>query len=146
VNDMSSEEAVLRQLREQTRWLRLIGLQALKPLIPAVLKTDKQRLVYELTDGQRTVRDVAGAAGVGTGTVSRLWADWITLGLCVQSGKVTGRAEHLTSLAALGYDIPVTEGRRGEPPGDGVEQLFSGDKEASEPITEEASDRGNRRS
>jgi hypothetical protein len=106
LTEISDDDAVLAELHEQTRWLRLLGLQALKPLLDKVLKTDKHRLAYELTDGKRTVREVAAAAGVSTGTVSKLWAEWTAAGICFESRQVAGRAEHLASLVSLGYRMP----------------------------------------
>ena len=69
-----SGDQVLRELREQTKWLRLLGLQALKPILEGALN-DKQKLVYEYSDGARPTREVARLAGVSLGTVSRLWGE-----------------------------------------------------------------------
>jgi len=33
-------DPVLQELREQTKWLRLLGFQALKPVLKETLKTD----------------------------------------------------------------------------------------------------------
>ena len=104
-----AQDQMLALVDEQLRWLRLIGLGTLRTLVPEVLKTEKQRLVYELSDGTRTVRDIAGAAGVGIGTVSRLWTQWLAAGLCFESTRYTGRAQRLTSLAAVGIDVPTPD-------------------------------------
>ena len=101
-----AQDPLLVELREQSRWLRLLGLGTLRTLLPQLLKTEKQRLVYELSDGTRTVREIAAAAGVGIGTVSRLWTEWLAAGLCSESPRHAGRAERLVSLAALGMDVP----------------------------------------
>ncbi len=103
---MSIDETILSELREQTKWLRLLGMQALRPLLDGTLQTDKHRLIYELTDGKRTTRDVAAAAAVGVSTVNRLWQDWLAVGVCLEVPGKAGRAEHLTSLARLGIEVP----------------------------------------
>ncbi len=110
---MSENEDILQELREQTKWLRLLGFQALKPALLAVLQSDKQRAVYEHSDGKRTVRDVAALAGVGAATVSRLWNEWLSAGLCTESPQRPGRAQHLAPLSRLGIEVttsPTTNG------------------------------------
>ncbi len=103
---MALDDLALAELREQTKWLRLLGLQALRPLLQATLKNEKQRIAYEVTDGKNTVRDVAKTAGLGAGTVSVLWQDWLALGICTEVPGKSGRAQHLAPLSRLGIDVP----------------------------------------
>jgi hypothetical protein len=100
------EDGILGELREQTKWLRLLGFQALKTALEQMLRNDKQRLAYEYTDGKRTSREVAALAGIGAGTVSALWNEWIALGVATESANRPGRAEHLASLSQLGIELP----------------------------------------
>jgi len=102
---MAVDEQILAELRSQTPWLRLLGIQALRPVLAQVLRNDRHRLAYELSDGNRTSRQVAEGAGVGAATVSRLWSEWIALGICMPSRQQAGRAEHLASLSSLGIEI-----------------------------------------
>jgi hypothetical protein len=101
-------DPVLAELREQTKWLRLLGLQALRPLLGQVLRTEKQRAVFEFSDGERSAREVARLAGVGVGSVSRMWSQWIADGLCAESPTAPGRAQHLASLSQLGLEAPLS--------------------------------------
>jgi hypothetical protein len=101
-----ADDVVIDLLREQARWLRLLGLQALRPLLERVLVTDKQKAIYELSDGRRTTREIARDAGVGAGSVSRLWSEWLASGMCAPSPVASGRAQHLSSLSALGIEVP----------------------------------------
>jgi hypothetical protein len=103
---MSTDEAMLEELREQTKWLRLLGLQALRPLLVEVLSSDRHKLAYELSDGSRTVRDIGKLAGIGPGTVSTLWREWIAVGICTESPQRAGRAQHVTPLSRLGIAVP----------------------------------------
>lgn len=100
-------DALLEELQAQTPWLRLLGLQALKPVLGDTLRTEKQRRAYELSDGVRTTREVASAAGVGAGSVSRWWTTWARLGLMTESPTHAGRWMHLASLTDLGLDVAV---------------------------------------
>ena len=108
------DTAILDELREQTKWLRLLGLQALRPVVEGVLKTDRQRLAFELTDGGRSIRDVAHEAGLGVTTVARWWQEWLTAGICIEVPGKAGRAEQLTSLSRLGIDVPKRDSGDGE--------------------------------
>lgn len=98
----------LAELREQTKWLRLLGLQALRPMLQEVLRTDKQRAVFEYSDGERSVREMGRLAGVGAGSVSRMWSQWIADGICVEVPTAPGRAQHLASLSQLGLEVPIS--------------------------------------
>jgi hypothetical protein len=104
---MTADSEILAELREQTKWLRLLGFRSLRPLISEVLTSERDRLVYELSDGVRTARELGKVAGVSHPTVLRLWQDWRALGLCVESTKQPGRAEHLVALSRLGISVPM---------------------------------------
>jgi hypothetical protein len=92
-------QLMLAELREQSLWLKFLGTQAILPILEEVLETPKQRKIYELSDGRRSVRDIARSAEVGVGTVSRLWNQWAELGLAAESPEVPGRWRHLVSLS-----------------------------------------------
>lgn len=111
---MALEDAILDELKAQTKWLRLLGIQSLRQVLAQALKNEKQRAVYELSDGVRTSREVAQKAGVGAGTVATLWAEWISTGVCSESPKQAGRAAHLASLASLGIEVPNAKSLAGE--------------------------------
>jgi hypothetical protein len=92
--------SLLEEAREQTAWLKLIGLQSAEYAARANLRTVKQRDVYRLSDG-RSVREIADEARVGVGTVSRLWAEWAAMGLVKESNMRKGRWERILPLAML---------------------------------------------
>ena len=110
---MATDDEILQELREQTKWLRLLGFQALKPVLQQALSSDKHKAVYEYSDGRNSVRDVAALAGVSAGWVSKLWPEWIALGICTESPTKQGRAQHLTPLSRLGIDVPTAPATNG---------------------------------
>ena len=97
-----ADDVVIDLLREQARWLRLLGLQALRPLLERVLVTDKQKAIYELSDGRRTTREIARDAGVGAGSVSRLWSEWLASGICAPSPVARGTRVRIHVPVLLG--------------------------------------------
>lgn len=104
---MSIEGDLLDELREQTKWLRLLGFQALRPLLQTSLRDDRQKSVYEYSDGKRSSREVAALAGVSPALVGKLWPEWIASGLCTESPARPGRAQHLAPLWRLGIEVPA---------------------------------------
>ena len=93
---MSESSDELNELREQTKWLRFLGLQALRPLLRDVLKDKRELQAYELTDGSRSTRDIGGRVGVDPKTISNRWQKWTALGIAISDAK--GRATHLDQL------------------------------------------------
>lgn len=107
---LNAQEAMLDELRLQTAWLRVLAMPVLRAELNRVLTNDKRRAVYELSTGDATTRDVASAAGVGAGTVSRWWTEWERLGLMRPAGR-QGRMAHIVSLGSLGMAGPGDERR-----------------------------------
>jgi hypothetical protein len=120
-------DQILDELRRQTSWLRLLGIQTLRPLLDQCLRNERHRLVYEYSDGSRSVRDVARIANVGVATVSRLWGEWLASGICTESPGTTGRAQHLVSLSALGLS-PLSPGGASETDGGNRRRSERGDE------------------
>lgn len=99
---MSNEVDLLAELKEQTRWLRFLGLQQIRPLVAQLLRDERERRAYDLSDGSRTTREVAASAGVSNATISRWWTRWVALGLATTDDR--GRARHMVSLADIGVE------------------------------------------
>ncbi len=113
---MALDDAILTELREQTKWLRLLGLSSLRPLVASALQTERDRLVYELSDGMRSTRDLAKLTGTSQMTVNRLWQDWLAMGICAESRVRPGRAQQLVSLSKLGVAVPKMSPATGAAP------------------------------
>ena len=101
-----SGDELIKELREQTKWLRFLALQALPQLLQQQLHDDRERLAYELTDGRRSTRAIAPNVGVSARTISAWWQRWSAAGIVTTDE--TGRATRMISLRALGIDVPAT--------------------------------------
>lgn len=102
---MVDTEDILGELKEQTRWLRVLALQEIRPALEETLDKPEMRVVYELSDGRRTAREIADAASIGShSTVTAWWSKWAGLGL-MEASRRKGRKQRIVSLADLG--IPV---------------------------------------
>lgn len=99
------DSQVLKELVEQSKWLRLLGTQALRPMLTQLLTTERDRTIFEYSDGNRGAREVAELASVTHPTVLRLWQEWIAAGVCVEAPGHAGRAQHLIALSSIGVAV-----------------------------------------
>jgi len=105
-----SDQAVVELLSEILRWTK-IGALNLKDSLDQELRTDQQRLAYELSDGNRSTPEIGKLVGVSQRTISGWWQRWRELGFVDPSPKYQGRVQRLCSLQMLG--IPVPEEKSG---------------------------------
>jgi hypothetical protein len=97
---MDESAAVLEEI---LAWTRAMAIPGVRATLEAALPTASERRVYELSDGERTTREIATQVGVGHNTVARWWRKWRALGVCVEAGQ--GRARRLVGLDDLGIPL-----------------------------------------
>jgi hypothetical protein len=95
---------ILAELREQTKWLRFMGLRALGPILESALRNDRERLAYELSDG-RSSNAVGAAVGVTGRSIINWWQRWAAAGIADE--QPGGRVVRLASLTQLGVPVPA---------------------------------------
>jgi len=108
---MSEELDVLKsiesKLNQLLKWSQFAGLQQLRNVLAQNLTTDKELLIYELSDGEHTTREIASAVKVGSNqTVANYWKKWSKLGIVEPSQKRQGRFQHFCSLEEVGLTVP----------------------------------------
>lgn len=108
---MSEELKALRNIESKLdqllKWTRFAGMQQLRTIISQNLTTDAEMLVFELSDGERTTREVARLAGIGSNsTVAGYWGKWSKLGILEPSQKRQGRFQRICSLQEVGLTVP----------------------------------------
>jgi len=103
-------EATLREiatlLRELLKWSRFAGMQQLKSILTSTLASPQEKLVYELSDGERSTREIASMSGIGHTTVQRYWEKWRKVGI-VEPAKREGRFQRICSLEDVGLEMPT---------------------------------------
>ncbi|MHA1972625.1 MAG: hypothetical protein ACTSW1_06525 [Candidatus Hodarchaeales archaeon] len=101
LNDISSA------LFEIRAWYRQTPQSNTKELLETILDSPKKLAVYNLSNGKRTTRSIVAKTGVGTGSVSRWWTEWIKKGIALPMPKAAGnRAIKLFELKDYGIEIP----------------------------------------
>ncbi len=108
---MSEELNVLKNIESKLdqllKWSRFAGLQQLRNLLAQNLTSDRELLVYELSDGERTTREIAGLANVRSiATVVVYWRKWSKLGIVEPSQNRQGRFKRFCSLEEVGLTVP----------------------------------------
>lgn len=119
---MSYPEILSKKLDELIFWTRFSALRTFRALLMDNLRTDVDKLVYELSDGERSTREITamisrGGRSISHVTVTNLWQRWSVLNL-VMPAERRGRYRRVVSLESIGIEMPsleqVTEERREE--------------------------------
>ena len=107
---MMSEEKldqILDRLNEISKWTKLQGLEKFSQIAPTVLKSDEEKIAFELSNGIRSANEIATQTGIGKSTITAYWRKWVKSGIAEESKKFTGRMKHLVSLEEAGIDVPT---------------------------------------
>ncbi|MCW4004572.1 MAG: hypothetical protein NWE95_11745 [Candidatus Bathyarchaeota archaeon] len=110
-DQLSLLESINSKLDQLLKWTRFAGLQQLRNVLAQTLTTDKELLAYELSDGERTTREIATLTDVrSNATIANYWRKWSRLGIVEPSQSRQGRFKHFCSLEEVGLTIPPTPG------------------------------------
>jgi len=101
------DEEALKELKEQTKWIRFLALPNLKRTIEQTIITKEQKNIYGLSDGSKSTNEISKklleeGLKVSHMTVYNYWKRWFALGLVVPSKVYSGRFEKIVDLADLG--------------------------------------------
>jgi len=102
---------IARSLHELVTWTRVMGYPAVREMLEKVLDSDEKRLVYHLTDGRRSMREIQEMTGVNVRYVSTWGQEWERIGI-VESSRVSsvkGRRQRVFNLADFGFQIPEAD-------------------------------------
>jgi len=110
---LSERETLLEKLDELIFWTKLSVMPTIRKTVVDYLRSDIDKLVYELSDGERSTREIAqiisrGGREISHVTVARMWSKWSILNL-VMPAQRKGRYKRLISLESLGIEVPELE-------------------------------------
>lgn len=110
---MSNVESLSEKLDELIFWTKFSAWPTFRALLMDTLRGEIDKLVYELSDGERSTRDIVqaiskGGRGITHVTVSNMWKKWALLNLVIPA-KRKGRYRRPISLESLGIEIPEVE-------------------------------------
>jgi Trp operon repressor len=83
-----SDQGLVELLTRTNELLSVLVRAELRNALSTELADSKKRQLYELTDGERTTRELAPKVGMSVATISRTWQGWDEAGLLVKrNGK-----------------------------------------------------------
>ena len=105
-----SERALIEKLDELILWTKFSAMPTLRKTIVDYLRSDIDKLVYELSDGSRSTRDIAqmissGGRDISHVTIANMWRKWSILNI-VMPAQRKGRYRRLVSLESIGIEVP----------------------------------------
>lgn len=109
---------ISEELAEIKVWIRVSALPVIRKAALENLRGSIDKLVYELSDGTRSTREIASEVttakkSIAHTTVANMWKRWAAIGLVVPSARI-GRYKKVTSLESLGIEIPKIPTKTGE--------------------------------
>jgi hypothetical protein len=118
-NEMAQEEVSKKldmlnsTLKEILKWSRFQNLPKLKEVLEKELDDQSKKLVFENTDGQKSMRQVSVESAVPVPTIQGWWNRWYNLGILEPSETWRGRLKRICSLRDVGIEMPkVSQPRR----------------------------------
>lgn len=98
-------------LRDIQRWVKIIGIQEAKLVMDDALSAEdpedqeELRIIYHLSDGEHSTRDIAEHVSVGRQAVSNRQSSWSKMGL-LEKEHSRAPYEHVISLKEAGLEVP----------------------------------------
>jgi hypothetical protein len=111
---MSNETALSNKIEELIFWIKFSQWNVFVNTMKTVLRDDNDKLVYELSNGERSTRDIAqliskSGRKITHVTVSNMWQRWLLVPVVMPSSK-KGRFKKVASLKLIGIEVPKCEG------------------------------------
>jgi hypothetical protein len=112
---MAVEEKLLKEilveLREIRYWTKVSSLPVIRRAAHENLRDDESKLVYDLSDGQRSTREIAeelkkSGKTITHATVANMWKRWATVSLVESSERYQGRFKKVAPLESFGIEAP----------------------------------------
>ncbi len=97
------DQVSVRLLEDIAKYTRFLAVHQAQSIAATSLGTDKKRQVYNLTDGEKSVREIAELAKVNRTTISNWWREWHSVGLVDAMPGTHGTRRATFSLEELGY-------------------------------------------
>lgn len=106
-------ERIARSMEEQLKWTKISGMNQLKSIFEQNLKPEDEKRVYELSDGERSTRDIERLTNVSRSKIATLWKKWYKMGIMERSEKYEGkRMKKSFSLLDVGIDVELPTGQQ----------------------------------
>ena len=100
------QDRMIELLEEMLTWIKVTSIPQVKELLLDILPSDKEKIAYHFSDGERGSQEVAKLAGVSHGAVANWWKKWARAGVAeMLSVKGGERAKRIFSLEDFGIEV-----------------------------------------
>jgi len=104
---MNKEDKMIELLEELVKWTKVASIPKVKELLLSILKSPEEMIAYQISDGEKTSREVADVANVSQSSIAKWWKDWIRAGIAESASVQRGeRAKRIFSLDDFGIEVP----------------------------------------
>jgi hypothetical protein len=101
------ENEQTKLLKEILIWIKFAGMKDVKAHIESTLKSDQQKIVYQLSDRSKTIAEINGLSGASVGAISGYWKKWVKQGLGETESVMGGdRFKRSFDLEDIGIEVP----------------------------------------
>jgi len=107
---MSEDLFSTEKIDELIFWVRYPVWKTFLADLKAILREDVEKLVYELSDGKNSTRDIAQIVTkmgkkISNVTVANMWQKWALIPLVIPA-RTVGRYRKVVSLKQVGIEVP----------------------------------------
>lgn len=106
--NLDQQKEIIELLQELLKWIKASTRPIIKKLFEDNIKTDVEKLVYELSDGKSSPI-IASIVGIDPSTVRDYWGKWANAGMMEVCPNYKRRYCKLFSLSELGIEAPDTK-------------------------------------
>lgn len=109
-----NKDESIELLRDMNKWLRFLGMKEVKVVLKETLNDDKKIIAYHYSDGKNTSRVISELSSLDQTTVSKLWKEWLSLGLGEAISASGGnRFKKSFDLKMFGITVPEVKAKSG---------------------------------
>lgn len=104
----NNEEKIVELLEELIFWLKESTFPEIKGRLEKTLNSPKEKIAYNLSDGEKTTREIGKIVETANKTISTWWKSWIAEGIAepIPARGGGNRAKKKFELEKFGIEVP----------------------------------------
>ena len=99
-------DKILYCMQEQLKLYRIVSMSQIERILNENLHDKDEKIIYELSDGGRSIRDIEKLSDASRSKIALLWKRWYRIGLMERSEKYEGK-RMLKSFSLSDFGIEV---------------------------------------
>jgi len=78
---MNENKEIRDILREILKWTKITSIPKVKELLLEILTTPEEKIAYQSSNGEKTIRELGNLVNKGKDTIAKWWKTWIKAGI-----------------------------------------------------------------